>query len=288
MAVKTLLRKNNNSSNVLKDNVKAYESYRSIMKVTSLDESLHHSNLSKSTCRLSNCNSSYMSDVDRSVSFHKVEIREYNMTIGDNPSSRMGPPVGISWKHRNEVSMSLNDYEDVRGERRTLKEMFLPRERKYDIIKESGVPNKQIASTIRQVNRIKNQRIQTANNATKFQKFEEGFESAIRKIKRFFLRRKRDSKWWAQWKKDNEDLLDLSVHNGRINRIIESNHTLERISSDAEEEMSEISTISSNGGCRGVSTTAKAMKPIIISEEEDDDLFPTLDPTHKALTAIAT
>jgi len=243
------------------------------MKVISLDESLHHSNISKSTCRLSSCNSS--SALDRSVSFHNVEIREYNMTIGDNPSARMGPPVGISWEHRNEVSMPLNDYEDGRGERRTQQEMIITKERKYDIIKESGVPNREIASTVRKTNKIKNQRMQTVNNATSFSKFEEAFESAMRKGKRFLLRRNSDSKWWAKWKEDNQDLLDVSVHNGKMNRLIDSNHALSRISSErspSDEEMSEISTISS----AGFVSVKSHIKPIIISEEEENDLIPSV------------
>ena len=268
--------KKNNIPN-MKDEQKPHQlpRTRSIMKVISLDESLHHSNISnisKSTCRLSSCNSS--SALDRSVSFHNVEIREYNMTIGDNPSARMGPPVGISWEHRNEVSMPLNDYEDGRGERRTQQEMIITRERKYDIIKESGVPNREIASTVRKTNKIKNQRMQTVNNATSFSKFEEAFESAMRKGKRFLLRRNSDSKWWAKWKEDNQDLLDVSVHNGKMNRLIDSNHALSRISSErspSDEEMSEISTTSS----AGFVSVKSHIKPIIISEEEENDLIPS-------------
>lgn len=31
----------------------------------------------------------------RSVSFHKVEIREYDVTVGDNPSCRTGPALQL-------------------------------------------------------------------------------------------------------------------------------------------------------------------------------------------------
>ena len=238
----------------------------SIMKVTSLSDSLsnHHSAKTKSTY-VSNSSST---DMDRSISFHSVKIQEYEMTLGNNPASRLGPPVGISWDHTPEVVIKLDDYENERGEKRSLNQMFLPRERKYDIIKESGVSNKQIARTVRSINKIKNQRMQTANNASKFARLEEGFESAVRKIKRFLLRRKSDSKWWAKWKKDNEDLLDLSSHNGRVNRVIHSNHSLERISSEhsSEEDMSEISTLSSGN------VPNMGNKPIIICEEEESDL----------------
>ena len=243
----------------------------SIMKVPTLSDSLsnHHSAKSKSTY----VSNSSTTEMDRSISFHSVKIREYDMTLGDNPASRMGPPVSIGWDHSPELVIKLDDYENERGERRSMQEMFLPRGRKYDIIKEAGVSNKQIARTVRNINKIKNQRMQTANNAPKFAKLEEGFESLLRKIKRFLLRRKSDRKWWAKWKKDNEDLLDLSTHNGRLNRVIPSNHSLERISSErsSNEDMSEISTMSSGIGPNSVISNT-GIKHITCEEEGDLNL----------------
>ena len=55
---------------------------QSIMKFRTMDESLH---------------SVYGSDSDsskeQSVKFDKILIREYSLTVGDNPSCSSGPPV---------------------------------------------------------------------------------------------------------------------------------------------------------------------------------------------------
>jgi len=240
----------------------------SIMKVGTLDESLHTSTLSKSTCRISTCHSS--SSLDRSVSFHKVKIREYDMSIGDNPSCRLGPPVGITWNYKKEVATDLDVHENERGERRGLRELLITTSDRYDIIKESGVSSREIANTVRKVNRAKTRRVQTVNNASGFSRIEEGFESALRKVKRIMFRRNRDRTWWANWKTDHEDILNVSTHNGNINGIIHSHHNLDRISSEHEDEvMSEISSVSSGDA---LSSVAHVIKSIIIYEEEDSSI----------------
>ena len=52
----------------------------------------------------------------RSVSFHSVDIREYDRTIGDNPSCRSGPPLSLDWSYskKYEKPKSLDEYEKER------------------------------------------------------------------------------------------------------------------------------------------------------------------------------
>lgn len=52
----------------------------------------------------------------RSVSFHSVDIREYDRTIGDNPSCRSGPPLSLDWSYskKYETPKSLDEYEKER------------------------------------------------------------------------------------------------------------------------------------------------------------------------------
>mmetsp|Transcript_25323 Transcript_25323/g.53494 ORF Transcript_25323/g.53494 Transcript_25323/m.53494 type:complete len:251 (+) Transcript_25323:181-933(+) len=50
----------------------------------------------------------------RCVSFHSVAIREYDRTIGDNPSCRSGPPLSLDWNYSNSYEKNLEEYEAER------------------------------------------------------------------------------------------------------------------------------------------------------------------------------
>lgn len=56
-----------------------------IMKCRTLDESLHSTYGSDS--------GSKNAEKDGGIQFHKIVIREYDRTVGDNPSCSSGPPV---------------------------------------------------------------------------------------------------------------------------------------------------------------------------------------------------
>ena len=70
---------------------------RSIMRVASLDESLHNFDISRS--RGGRVNSSVevlptLKETDsRNVIFDAIRIREYERSLGDNPSCSTGPPI---------------------------------------------------------------------------------------------------------------------------------------------------------------------------------------------------
>jgi hypothetical protein len=48
----------------------------------------------------------------KSVRFDQVEIREYGIILGDNPSAYYGPPITIEWRPQAKVSMNVGDYEE--------------------------------------------------------------------------------------------------------------------------------------------------------------------------------
>jgi len=67
-----------------------------------------------------------------SVSFSKLEIREYNVIIGDSPSCSTGLPLSLGWEHTNTRALCVNVFENTRPMRRYgQKELILnPAERK--------------------------------------------------------------------------------------------------------------------------------------------------------------
>lgn len=59
------------------------------------------------------------------VSFAKIEIREYERTVGDNPACGSGPPITIGWGYVPGVEANIEEYEATRVPR-TKKQYYLP------------------------------------------------------------------------------------------------------------------------------------------------------------------
>lgn len=60
-----------------------------------------------------------------SVSFHEVELRFYDQTLGDHPSTSYGPPISLDWKYEEAEPIDFDEYEKERGQRRSMKQMML-------------------------------------------------------------------------------------------------------------------------------------------------------------------
>jgi hypothetical protein len=52
------------------------------------------------------------------VSFGMIVIREYPITVGDNPSTTKGVPVTLAWRHHTEYQLPVEQFEQVRPEYR--------------------------------------------------------------------------------------------------------------------------------------------------------------------------
>lgn len=65
-------------------------------------------------------------NIPKSVVFKDLEIREYPIILGDNPSVTSGIPVTIDWMYKPLKSQELEEYENARVPRRDLYEMRLP------------------------------------------------------------------------------------------------------------------------------------------------------------------
>mmetsp|Transcript_17456 Transcript_17456/g.36478 ORF Transcript_17456/g.36478 Transcript_17456/m.36478 type:complete len:396 (+) Transcript_17456:80-1267(+) len=51
----------------------------------------------------------------RSVSFNSVAVREYDRTVGDNPSCRSGPPLSLDWSYSKKYEKSVDEFEGHRA-----------------------------------------------------------------------------------------------------------------------------------------------------------------------------
>jgi hypothetical protein len=61
---------------------------KSSMRVRTLDQSLSSNNISREPCDFDS-----VSSIIRTIDFKDVTVREYNITVGDNPSCSCGPPL---------------------------------------------------------------------------------------------------------------------------------------------------------------------------------------------------
>lgn len=129
----------------------------------------------------------------REVSFQSIEIRHYQMTMGDNPACSIGAPVQLDWQWDDEEMHDVDIYEVERRPRRKLRHLVLSYYRRKDILMSAGFDENQQKVVERQIGKLKRQR-----KATGFflpiQKMEEVVQSAGRKVRRGVgTRKKKDN-----------------------------------------------------------------------------------------------
>lgn len=126
----------------------------------------------------------------RSVSFCEVQVRNYERVLTVNASVTSGPAVGLGWNYSPEEDeiFSLEHFEDNREytRRDSMQDLALPRGEREDLLLSLGYTQREIAGSIRQILRLKNQRKQTIQNLH-VSSMEEFMEKATRKMKRVLL-----------------------------------------------------------------------------------------------------
>ncbi len=152
---------------------------KSILRVKSLSESIGsvHSNISSS--------SSTSSSSSNSVQFDKVEIREYSITLGDNPACSSGPPISLGWLYSNEeLCLPLEHYEQHRdGQRRVIHEMKVPSHMRHEMLRAWNISTSDMIRVQSECQAVQKQRSRTAQ---KFQTYGKSgnFAQRIKKIKK--------------------------------------------------------------------------------------------------------
>ena len=134
------------------------ESIRSCTSSESMDDTLGSS--SSSTSSVPSIRSSSSSG---SVRFRNVEVREYNIVIGDNPSCSTGPPVSLGWRYQYEhQDVPLETYEQFRiGRRRASGQMKMPSSVRHEKLREWEVATSDIIKAQTECLEIQKQRLKT-------------------------------------------------------------------------------------------------------------------------------
>lgn len=120
----------------------------------------------------------------RNVSFTNLCVRQYGLTLGDNPAVSFGPPLSLTWEYEEERQIGLEDYEAQRGKRRTSRQFNLNYvDRRRILEKDGGFTEEELRAAVREIEIIQKNRRKTVTNLYK-SKYEEALESAQRKMKR--------------------------------------------------------------------------------------------------------
>ena len=128
---------------------------------TSEDYSISSSIISQESSRSSP--SPPTTTVSPAVTFDHVEIRVYNIVVGDNPSCSHGPPISLGWEYDEELQdVPLEDYEQHRnGLRRVSTQMKMPSDLRRDTLRYWDVPTSEIIEAQKNCEVIQKQRFKT-------------------------------------------------------------------------------------------------------------------------------
>lgn len=121
--------------------------------------------------------------VKRNVSFSNISMRNYPLTLGDNPSVSYGPPTTLDWEFEETGELSLDDYEHNRAPRRRPREMVLNYYQRKAILERNGCSEEEIKKARHQAERSKRQR-NTTKSMIQFMWVEDAVQSVGRKTKR--------------------------------------------------------------------------------------------------------
>jgi len=118
------------------------------------------------------------------VTFGEIKIREFNRVVGDHPETKVGPPLSLSWEHRDLPGRPLDDYELARPLRkRSLRLNSVAR--RNILVGDFQVDEEDIAMAEREAQRIQQQREESANGGRAANRI----ERKMKAVKRIFMKR---------------------------------------------------------------------------------------------------
>jgi hypothetical protein len=97
----------------------------------------------------------------RNISFSNLEIRVYDVTVGDNPSCSTGVPLSLDWKYQSEEVVALEEYEVNREPRRNMNQLAMTNLNRFMILQQMGYSLGDIQKAIVETAKVKDQRKKT-------------------------------------------------------------------------------------------------------------------------------
>jgi len=128
----------------------------------------------------------------KSVSWNVLHIREYDITIGDNPCVSYGPPISLDWCYMNMGTIKVEEYESNRRPRRSMRQMMMNYYyRRNLLIYACGETAEGLKKATKKIKKIRLRRAITNALPLPIQFIEDVTESAIRKTRRVLNKKER-------------------------------------------------------------------------------------------------
>jgi len=101
---------------------------------------------------------------EKEVRFSTVNVRSYDLCLGDNPSVARGAPISLDWYYGDERSYELDDYEQQQqhhADKDNEHKLKRPSLERMHLLKQIGYSRREIKEATRRVDKIRKQRFQT-------------------------------------------------------------------------------------------------------------------------------
>ena len=98
------------------------------------------------------------------VTFSSITLRTYDIVLGDHPNCKFGAPISLGWDYHQCDIISVNSYEDARGERRPMKKLYLNSGTRRKLLKRSGFSVEEISEAINIIQEVQLQRRDSADD----------------------------------------------------------------------------------------------------------------------------
>lgn len=169
-----------------------------IMRVKTLRDSLSSSYSRSSSTITSSTDLSEINSLQqvppRSVQFGEIQIREYSITIGDNPSCSNGAPISLDWFHtKSDLLFQLENYEEYREpHRRQHAQLRMPKKVRLDILHNNwDFSLRSILAAEHETDLVRNKRQKTSIRARRAILREESMKSMKQSFKKLFSCRRK-------------------------------------------------------------------------------------------------
>lgn len=123
---------------------------------------------------------------ERRIAFGTIQIREFDLIVGDHPDVRVGPPIALGWKYETRPPTSIDEYEHGRDPyKRVLRLSSITR--KNLLLNVYNVPESEIVNAEYEVQQIRRQRERSSTQSSARARLESGTSQIKRKLGRSIL-----------------------------------------------------------------------------------------------------